>query len=152
MSLCAVGLPGCFDAPPEYSAPERLPPLLDEAAATPPISSLYVESSPKINLTIPFRVNPSEDDVQAVFVIDLGTEDFAICFDKPLPGDTRFGCNETWSRIDQGCHRITVRASYVSNFRDNITVDDASLATEATWFAALEDAQGTADCFPEGVP
>jgi hypothetical protein len=155
MSLCAVGLPGCFEAPPEYSVPERIPPLLDEASAQPPIRVLYEVNSASVDMTIPFRVSPSEEDVQALFIIDVGSDnDVVLCLDNATPADTQFLCKNGWTNVDPGCHTITVRASYVNNF-DGFEIDDPSLGTETTWFANLynptdPNAPPPVDCFPQG--
>jgi hypothetical protein len=148
MSLCAVGLPGCFDAPPEYSVPERLPPILDEASAAPPMNTLYESKlQTPTDLRIPFRSDTSEEELQAAFIVDADSgHEVTLFIDKAGPGDTQFECKANWP-VDPGCHTITVRASYVRNFGDNTTVKDPSLATEATWFALYGSVMPTVDCF-----
>jgi hypothetical protein len=157
MSLCAVGITGCFDAPPEYSVPERVPPLLDEASATPAISDLYELKLPKTDLNIPFRVSATEEDVQAVFIIDLGEDGEVTLFtDRPARGESLFACAQAWANYTRpGCHTVTVRASYVPNFGDGPAVKDPNLATEATWFTSLVNPASTVppvECFPRGAP
>jgi hypothetical protein len=146
MSLCAVGLPGCFDAPPEYSVPERIPPILDEASAHPPMNTLY-ESKQQTDLRILFRADPSEEELQAAFIVDADSDhEVTLYVDKAFPGDAQFECQANWP-VGEGCHTITVRASYVTNFGDNNLINDPSLATEATWFALYGSAKPTVDCF-----
>lgn len=154
MSLCAVGTTGCFDAPPEYSVPERVPPILDEAGATPPITSLYAPEGSRFDLSMPFRVSATEAEVQAIFIVDSKSgAEVQLCPNFRAPGDTRLECRDAWTIVSPGCHTITVRASYQGNFDDGFVPKDPSLATEATWFASLEDPEDLdpVDCFP-GAP
>jgi hypothetical protein len=156
MSLCAVGITGCFDAPPEYSVPELLPPLLDARGASPPISTPYRTSAAITDLRIPFRVIDSDDAVQAAFILDLGVPGMErqLYSNKTVQGDTIFNCKGDWKLVTSpGCHTITVRASYVRNFEDQYDVTDLSLASEATWFAALSaDDSHLEVCFGEAEP
>jgi hypothetical protein len=155
MSLCAVGLPGCFEAPPEYFVPERIPPLLDGATAQPPIRELYTVTSANVDISIPFRVSPSEDDVQAIFLIDVGSGNpVTLDLDNASAAETLLTCKADWTNVDPGCHTITIRASYVGNF-DGRELKDPNLGTEATWFASLHNgndpfAPPPVDCFPMG--
>jgi hypothetical protein len=111
------------------------------------------ESGVKTDLRIPFHANSSEEELQALFIIDLALRPITLYADKAGPGDTQFECGEDWP-VDPGCHTITVRASYLTNWDDGIEVKDPSLATEATWFALYGDVKPTVDCFKfsAGVP
>ena len=151
-SLVAVSLSmlsGCLvDDPPPLIAPQRTPPRLDYAKASPGLDEVI---NTKQGETIPFKMPVTSEDagdgLSALLLFDYdGLDGLPLTVGSFLPASTLSDTSPRvfivpWkvnSNIDPGCHRITLRVTHVGNIRTNIfdLVDQSDLA-EAYWFANI---------------
>src|SRR5690242_14855452 len=57
VSLLLLGMPsvvGCFDSPPQYSEPDRVPPVIDADAVDPPVTKVYIPTGDFANFDVAF--------------------------------------------------------------------------------------------------
>jgi hypothetical protein len=170
---CSVGVVGCFDAPPTYSVPERLPPVIDAARSQPSTSDVFSTNAGTVAFDVFFRADDDEDDPLRAYVVhDLPagppTSSNTVLDRSSLPLDPRpfedqfkdprrtlsflWAVGET---VTGRCHTVTLILSYVSNFNDvAYTLADPSLAAQVTWFLDLTGKASADDtaCWASGKP
>jgi hypothetical protein len=162
---CATG---CFDAPPEYSEPTRVPPVIIADSCTPPLTALYIPAtnSTSIDFKVAFRADDAGLSLRARAVRDItiGTPSF-VDEDEPPPDERAFADQEprsvtlTWEWTPQGvgmlqgCHTVTVIIADANNILGLYGARDPLQEARMTWFVwipgsalAPDDPKSIADC------
>ena len=166
MSLLAVG---CIDPPPEYSAPERLPPVILTTGIDPPVTKVATISlqAQQVTFDVPFRSDDAGEDLSAFFVLDIATTqdiDYSLVKRqvKPVPADPRPFLEQdgrhvtgTWGPLGDdssrpsGCHTMTMILSHLSNFGEQYETSDPLDVAQVTWWLDIRSAEGGAVCWPK---
>ncbi len=158
---------GCVDAPPDYSVPSLVPPVLITSQidpATTGVASVPATAS-TFDFDVPFRADDGGQDLHAYFVIDLDptkdvsptsdVDDNAVPSDpRPFAEQTGREVSEAWQLPDNrpvGCHTITMILSPHDNFVRSYETRDPLDAAQVTWFLDFLGPTGAAhSCFPTG--
>jgi hypothetical protein len=152
LSITMTCAAGCFDSPPQYTDPTRIPPQIFTNSVVPPPTSLFVTTDSPIQFTIPFRADDAVQQLEAAFVLDIGTSNSSLqdpVADVPQDALKRpFAEQEKDRKLDYtwdwnpkkvaGCHTMTVIITDPSNIRGAVTRDDLQVA-RLTWFMWLQD-------------
>ena len=150
---------GCFDAPPEYQEPTRIPPVIIMNAVSPSVASLYVATESPIPFEIPFHADDTGQQLVASFVLDLeiGTKEFVDQLDVPPDPEGRPFAQQTkriasypwkWDPSIAGCHTMTAIIADQSNFQNYIVPRNELLEARVTWFLWLRGSE--TDTLPRG--
>jgi len=137
----------CLDAPPEYSVPDQIPPVLVTSQIAPPTRDVVVvpAAASQVDFLVPFRSDDSGEDLTALFVLDMARQvTFPFILDAvPVLADPRpFAAQDparvvtylyTWTERPVGRHRVTLILTHESNFSTRYEVQDALDAAEVTW-------------------
>jgi hypothetical protein len=170
MSLLAVG---CVDPPPEYAAPERLPPVVTTTDVYPSLTQVttYSAQTEEIVFTVPFRSDDAGEDLRAFFVLDIGPTqdaDFSqIKADPLVPADPRPFADQAdrqplegrWKLNvgvrPSGCHTMTMVLSHATNFDTAYHTVEPLDEARVTWWLDLQpvttDGAPGPVCWPNGV-
>ena len=137
---------GCFDAPPEYQEPTRIPPVIIMNGVQPSPASLYISSSsdPVIQFTVQFRADDAGQQLREAFVLDLeiGGSEPIMQPDVPpdplgrpfaLQDDRTVSHNWSWNPSLAGCHTMTAIIADQSNFQNYIMPRNSLLEARVTW-------------------
>jgi hypothetical protein len=157
-------LVGCFDAPPQYSEPDRVPPVIAADLCDPPVTSLFVSDDEPALLDVAFRADDAGRKVAACFVRDFGTGADAFVDQQPAIPDPRPFAAQTirdvstkwyWKRegVQPGCYTVTAVVADQNDFSGKcVTGSDHSLKeARVTWYVWLRESKSdpapTIDCF-----
>jgi hypothetical protein len=159
----------CFEPPPEYIAPGRVPPVFNSLQAEPSVTDVHLveDTTDAIQFKIPFRSEDAGHALQASFILDMDPSEEGAAFYQtravqPIPTSTKPFQEQTgeravqwsWSRATfptSGCHSLTVLLTYADNTLDNYHVFDDSLAAIETWWFNFDGGQTLLeDCPPNG--
>jgi hypothetical protein len=163
-------LSACLDAPPEYSVPTRIPPVIDADQVVPSTIQIHVVPDPSslVQFNVPFRSEDAGSPLLAHFLLDYvadGQRSKVVGFVDVEPSDRPFfeqdgrGVVLPWLVNDGsddvllGCHSVTLILNYADNrVRDSLFLPfDSSLAAFQTWWFNIGDAEGDTritDCPP----
>jgi hypothetical protein len=161
---------GCFDAPPEYTVPGRIPPVLNSLEAVPSLASINLVDPQDltINFNVPFRSEDAGQPLQALFIRDFvptereNNAKIIVGLDiepslEPFQDQTGRVVAYEWNvqdpRPDPGCHSVTLIFTYDDNIASNrfyTPLDDALVATETWWFVfeTQNGSEATFECRP----
>jgi hypothetical protein len=163
---------GCVDPPPQYSAPDLVPPVIITAQVDPPTSTVtnIPAAATEFPFTVPFRADDGGQDLEVYFVRDLDLNDVASSINLAnftLPADSRPFADQldpprppvswTWGIREPrptGCHTVTMVLSRRNNYRSFYLTKDETAAAQVTWFLNIlgpaSDPQQT--CWRGGAP
>lgn len=163
---CAAG---CFDAPPTYSEPTLVPPVIYADQCKPPSSHLYSIPATAVGdatFTIAFRADDGGRTLGARLGRDItkGPPPALLLTEAKIPPDPRAFAEQdparsvelTWPHThdkgNYGCHVITAIVSDESNF--DYLDTPPFVAARISWFVWVEDPdqpKPTVDCFDPNV-
>lgn len=150
---------GCLDGTPEYTAPTRLPPVIDTFKTLPLINTLALveqDSPTTVLFTVPFRSEDAGTELTYYFLLDVDNRTLPrpletnIVEPDPRPLEEQEGRVATfeWQPESElsGCHTITFIITYVDNFGRNFVPRDPSLADSVTWWFQVGDDADLSRC------
>jgi hypothetical protein len=155
---------GCFEAPPEYSEPTLVPPVIYPDQSKPSTTQLYQPTGAEANFTIVFRADDGDRPLKIKLIsraslspterpiadVDLTPDPraFADQLDPPrsvdLPWQWRLGLENPF-----GCHVVTAIITDVDNFEGLVGTKDPFTAARVSWYVWLRDENAPVD---ENVP
>ncbi|MFZ5896772.1 MAG: hypothetical protein ACOY0T_37290 [Myxococcota bacterium] len=150
-------LSGCIVAdPPQYRDPERTPPILNLAHATPPMNSVIVIDrtdtlivNDKVMVEVPMRSDDLGEQLYAVLHLDYTFDSSEVLDVQRVPAGTLSDPERT-IRVqrdlitDPGCHTLTLLVAHESSF-DNafLLLPEAQNDTAvATWWMNIIEVPG----------
>jgi hypothetical protein len=162
LPVVALVLPGCLDATPEYSVPERIPPVIITSQLDPaPGVITNIGNVDSVPFHASFRSVDAGEDLDAKFVFDIETLDcdqgsepdcFAIVFEEHIPAKAESFSEQATSPHEVGFtwvvrdrdrtenpnpHTMTMFVTHSSNFTSGWPVIDPLETAEVTWFFNL---------------
>jgi hypothetical protein len=147
---CAAALfaVGCLDDAPEYPPRTQIPPFIIDAQVTPTLAEVYEDGIP-MNINVPFRSEDENENLTALFFVDLLPGDGDFLFEQQIPieastyDDISRSVSYEWrnERDLRGCHSLTLVLTYDGNISGNLPSDETRTARRV-WWLALED-EGT---------
>jgi hypothetical protein len=163
---------GCVDPPPQYSAPDLMPPVIIGAQVDPPTATVtnIPAAAQEFPFTVPFRADDGGQEIVAWFVRDLDLNDVAksiILTTVYPPGDPRPFAEQltpprsavawTWKLPEPrptGCHTVTMILSRINNYRSLYLTKDETAAAQVTWFLNIlgPSSDPLKTCWPGGGP
>ncbi len=143
---------GCLADPPEYVAPDRVPPVVAEARVEPALGRI-IRLEPgvdRLEVTVPFRSEDLGSRVVAAFYLDVppGSEEprpmaTASVGASTFDDDTRSIAAELtgFSQQEEGCHSLTLVLTHQVNIQ-GLEVDllREAEATRVVWWLLLPSA------------
>ncbi len=144
---------GCLADPPEYVAPDRVPPVVAEAGVEPALGSI-IRLEPgvdRLEVTVPFRSEDLGSPVVAAFYLDVppGSKErtalaAASVGASTFDDDTRSISAELtgFSQQEEGCHSLTLVLTHQVNIQGLLEVDllREAEATRVVWWLLLPSA------------
>jgi hypothetical protein len=164
---------GCFDAPPQYSEPTRVPPVIVADDCKPPLTEVYITTGNSADFTVAFRADDAGLSLSARAVRDITIGTPRYVDDKPIAPDERAFADQDvrsvtlhwqWTAVElvglKGCHAVTVIIADASSFKSLYETKDILQEARMTWFVWLSDPSAAPDemlvnkCAPNsaGVP
>lgn len=171
VSLLLLGMPsvvGCFDSPPQYSEPDRVPPVIAADKVDPPLTKVYVPDGIPAPFVVPFRADDSGKTLEVRFVRDVGRVSAPPLVSEltVAPDGRSFAAQDlrsvtfpwqwTTDGTPAGCHTLTAIVSDVDNFYEIYKTKNPLEEARVTWFVWLRDTTSdptptipTIDCFSD---
>jgi hypothetical protein len=155
VSLLLLGMPfvaGCFDSPPQYSEPDRVPPVIDADVVDPAVTKIYVPDGDVASFEVAFRADDAGQKIEVCFVRDIGQVTRALVDSKQAPPDKRPFSEQvdprtvplTWpwktDGTPAGCHTVTAVVADQNDIIGKCDVPSSRPSARITWFVWLHDA------------
>jgi hypothetical protein len=161
VSLLLLGmssLVGCFDSPPQYSEPDRVPPVIAADRVDPPLNKVFIPDGTPAQFIVPFRADDAGKTLELRFVRDIGRVSVPpLLKELTVAPDGRSFAEQDlrnvtfpwdWPRdTPAGCHTLTAIVSDIDNFYEVYKTKNPLEEARVTWFVWLRDA--TSDPLPD---
>lgn len=142
----------CLDAPPDFNASPRVPPVVLTAQVDPPLTSVHrVPADTDVAFTIPFRSDDLDEKLTASFFLDLDPKETDLQKLQSLVGyveldpwkkpfdqqEDRPPIEFTWTPgtgVTQSCHSVTMILTHQPARAGFFPEDELDAARETWWF------------------
>jgi hypothetical protein len=143
---------GCFAAPPEYSEPTLVPPVIFDDQVKPSTTQLY-QPTGDANFTVVFRADDGDRPLKLRLALDISLSPTEHPITEiTLTPDPRAFADQTPARSvdltwqwalekEIGCHIVTAIITDADNFKSLVTTHDPFAAAQVSWYLWLKDPQ-----------
>jgi len=146
--VAATGLVGCLADPPTFAPRGQIPPFIIAGQAVPPLGSIYEGPGAFFEISVPFRSEDVNVDLEARVYLDLvpGIEEKIAETNALVPAgnyeeERLLNMTVNVRAFSRQCHSLTLIMTYVDNLdlpRGGLPVDEAR-AARAVWWLNMGD-------------
>ena len=149
---CATG---CFDAPPQYSEPTLVPPVIVADKCDPPTAHLFMPATlgtQEATFKVLFRADDGDQNLKARLCLDIDLSPREqLLKEVPVTPDPRAFADQDpprevdlpWAwRLDErsfGCHVVTAIVTDGNNFDGLVGTVNSFAAARISWYVWIQD-------------